>query len=160
MHPQLFQSLILMEPLIQEGIPPGPNAALMTSIRPDRWGSLDSAKSHFMDNKFYRSWDERALQKYLQYGLRRLPTALYPEDGSNGAVTLTTTKAQEAWTYVRSTFAPRPSSHRLDEQERKITAEGTSHQAQYVFVRPEAATALHLLPSLQPSVKWIFGSRS
>ena len=159
-HPQLFQSLVLIEPVIQEAIPAGPNAALMTSLRPDRWESLDSAKAHFMNNKFYKSWDRRALQKYLEYGLRRLPTALYPEDSSSGAVTLTTTKAQEAWSYVRSTFAPRTVNDRLDDQERRITGDYTSDQAKYVFHRAEAGAALHLLPTLQPSVKWIFGSRS
>jgi hypothetical protein len=115
MHPQLFQSLILVEPVIQEAIPAGPNAAFMTSIRPDHWESLDSAKSHFMNNRFYKSWDPRALQKYLKYGLRRLPTALCAEDSCSGAVTLTTTKAQEAWSYLRSTFALRTLNDQLDE---------------------------------------------
>ncbi|KAF2448201.1 hypothetical protein P171DRAFT_461177 [Karstenula rhodostoma CBS 690.94] len=160
MHPQLFQSLILIEPVIQETIPAGPNAALMTSLRPDRWESLDSAKSHFMNNKFHKSWDRRALQKYLEYGLRRLPTALYPEDSRSDAVTLTTTKAQEAWSYVRSTFAPRTLDGQLDEEERRMTADYTSEHAKYVFHRAEAGSALHLLSFLQPSVKWIFGSRS
>jgi hypothetical protein len=132
----------------------------MTSLRLDRWTSLDDAKAHFLSNKFYKSWDPRALDKYLEVGLRPLPTALYPEDGQDGAVTLTTTKAQEAWSYVRSTFTPRPSDDRLDEQERKITAELTAEQAKYVFHRPESGAALRLLPTLQPAVKWIFGTRS
>lgn len=160
MHPQLFQSLILVEPVIQEAIPAGPNAALITSLRTDRWESLDSAKMHFMKNKFYKSWDRRALQKYLEYGLRRLPTALYPEDGRSGAVTLTTTKAQEAWSYLRSTFAPRTLNGQLSEEERRMTADYTSDQAKYLFHRAEARSAFYLLPLLQPSVKWIFGSRS
>lgn len=113
-----------------------------------------------MNNKFYKSWDRRALTKYLEYGLRRLPTALYPEDSGSGAVTLTTTKAQEAWSYVRSTFAPRTSNDQLDDQEREMTADYTSDQAKYVFHRAEAGIAFNLLPTLQPSVKWIFGTRS
>jgi hypothetical protein len=137
MHPQLFQSLILVEPMIQEAIPVEPNAALLTSIRPDRWESLERAKSHFMNNRFYRSWDRRTLQKYLEHGLRRLPTALFPDDSCSGAVTLTTTKAQEAWSYLRSTSALRTLNDQLDEQERRMTADYTSDQAKYLFHRAE-----------------------
>jgi hypothetical protein len=41
-----------------------------------------------------------------------------------------------------------------------MTPDYTSDQAKFVFHRAEAGLALHLLPTLQSSVKWIFGSRS
>jgi pimeloyl-ACP methyl ester carboxylesterase len=159
MHPRLFQSLVFIEPVIQESIPPGPNAAFMTSLRPDRWDSVSEARSQFLKNKFYKSWDRRALEKYLQYGLRDTPTALYPNNPP-GTVTLTTPKAQEAWSYVRSTFTTRPSEDLLDEEERLLTADYTPTQAKYIFHRAEAGLAFQLLPYLQPAVKWIFGERS
>jgi pimeloyl-ACP methyl ester carboxylesterase len=158
-HPQLFQSLVLIEPVIQETIPPGPNAALMTSLRPDRWDTLEEARTYFLNNKFYKSWDRRALEKYLQYGLRKTPTALYTDESAE-SVTLTTPKSQEAWSYVRSTFSSRPQDDQLDDEERMITSDFTPTQAKYVFHRAEAGLAFQLLPYLQPSVKWIFGSRS
>ncbi|KAJ6194049.1 toxin biosynthesis protein [Bipolaris maydis] len=69
-------------------------------------------------NKYYSKWDERVLQRWLQYGLRNLPTAVYPrhiqvagteahvthEDASADTVTLTTTKHQEVFTFLRPTF--------------------------------------------------------
>ncbi|KAF1956868.1 alpha/beta-hydrolase [Byssothecium circinans] len=159
MHPRLFQSLILMEPVIQETIPPGPNAAFMTTNRPDLWSSLESAKSQFRQKKFYKSWDQRALEKYLEHGLRQTPTLLYP-DAPDGSVTLSTTKHQEAWSYVRSNFTQYPQEGQFDEQERMITADMTADQAQYQFHRAEAGLAFQSLSYLQPSVTWIFGSKS
>ena len=159
MHSQLFQSLILIELVIQEILLRGPNAALMTSLRVDYWGSFEDAKTYFLKNKFYNSWDHRALEKYLQYGLRRVPTAIYPDDHSK-AVTLTTPKAQEAWSYLRPTFSPRPQDGQLDDKERMITSDFTPVQAQYLFHRAESGVAFRLLPNVQPSVRWIFGSRS
>jgi len=159
MHPQLFQGLIFIEPVIQETIPPGPNAALFTSLRPDLWNSFEEAKTHFMNNKFYKSWDRRALEKYIQHGLRSTPTALHP-NAPVGAVTLATPKTQEAWSYVRSTFSPLPQDDQLDDRERLITGDYTSEHAKYLFIRSEAAVALNLLPHVKPSVKWIFGGKS
>ncbi|CAI6336241.1 unnamed protein product [Periconia digitata] len=159
MHPRLFQSLILIEPVIRETIPAGPNAALMATNRPDLWSSLSAAKSDFQRSKFYRSWDKRVLDKYTEYGLRRTPTLLYP-DAADGSVTLATTKHQEAWSYVRPLFAARPADGRIDEQERLIAGDMPTEQAQYQFHRAESIIASESLPSLYPYTTWIFGSKS
>jgi pimeloyl-ACP methyl ester carboxylesterase len=160
MHPALLQSLVLIDPVIQQTIPPGPNAAFMTSYRPDIWPSRDEARAFFSKNKFYKSWDRRAFEKYLEYALRETPTAIFP-DAPPGSVTLTTTKHQEAWSYVRSTFAPRPSDDtEMTEQERLLTSDYDSNAAKYVFTRPEAALAFKALSTLQPAVFWVFGERS
>lgn len=159
MHPRLFQSILFLEPVIQQTIPPGPNAAFFTSVRRDLWDSYASAKDDFAKNKFYKSWDSRALEKYLQYGLRKCPTQLHP-NANEGAVTLTTPKAQEAWSYVRSTFAPHPPHSTVDDKERYLTNDYTAEQARYLFHRAEAGIAFQLLAYLQPAVKWVFGDKS
>ncbi|PVI01652.1 alpha/beta-hydrolase [Periconia macrospinosa] len=158
-HPRLFQSLILIDPVIRGKIPPGPNAAMMTTMRPDLWNSLEEAKADFRRNKFYKSWDPRALDKYLEYGLRSTPTFVYP-NAPTGSVTLATTKHQEAWSYVRSVFPQCPPEDQLDDQERFIAGDMPVELAQYQFHRAEALVALEALSSLQPSITWIFGGKS
>jgi pimeloyl-ACP methyl ester carboxylesterase len=159
MHPRLFHSLIFMEPVIRGTLPPGPNAASMATNKPDLWSSREVAESEIRRSKFYKSWDQRALDKYLEYGLRQTPTLLYP-DAPAGSVTLSTTKQQEAWTYLRSMFTPRPAEGQLDERERLTTSDMSAELAQYQFHRAECFIALQSLSSLQPSVTWIFGSKS
>ncbi|KAF2202542.1 alpha/beta-hydrolase [Delitschia confertaspora ATCC 74209] len=159
-HPRLFQGLILMEPIIQERAPPGPNAAYMTSYRPDFWDSMEEARAFFLKGKFYKTWDPRALDKYLQHGLRKTPTALYP-NAPPSSVTLTTTKHQESWSYVRSTFAPVPPEDKLNKQERILTTDlMTPGQASVMFSRAEPALALHFLPYVQVPILWVFAQKS
>jgi hypothetical protein len=93
-----------MEPIIQLEHAPGPNAAMMSTYRRDLWLSREAAATAFRKSKFFQAWDSRVLDKYIEFGLRQVPTALYP-DGVNGAtlspgaVTLATSKHQEAWNY-------------------------------------------------------------
>ena len=159
MHSSLFQGLVLIEPVIQEKIPPGKHTALLTTFRADHWDSLEDARSHFTSNKFFMSWDPRALERYVQYGTRRTPTTLYPHANTN-AVTLKTTKAQEAWTILRPNFSARPLEEDSTLEEQMKTIGYTTDETRFLFHRPEAGAAFRLLPILQPSVKWIFGSRS
>lgn len=101
----------MIEPMVQlqsPGGPDGPNAARLTSSRSDLWPSRVGAEVSLRRNAFFRAWDPRALIRYLQVGPRNVPTALYPISAKApaGSVTLTTTKAREAWSYVRSNFSP------------------------------------------------------
>ena len=156
---------MLIEPVIQRVAPSGPNAAMLTSFRPDLWSSRVAARSSMEKSPFFRAWDARAFGKYLEFGLRELPTALYPGSKSTtavspSAVTLTTTKHQEAWSYVRSNFAPlsmdsADSKERLMNPELDPLAEGAQ-----IFTRPESMLTLLSLPQLRPSVLWVYGARS
>lgn len=131
----------------------------MTSYRPDFWSSKAEAQAFFEKNKFYKSWDRRSLDKYLQFGLRETPTTIFT-DATPGSVTLATTKHQEAWSYVRSTFSPCPSDTDLDNQERLLTSDYDITQAMYVFHRAEPGLAFRALPTLQPAVFWVFAKHS
>ena len=114
---------------------------------------------------FFRAWDARVFDKYLEFGLRELPTALYrgPEMTtavSPSAVTLTTTKHQEAWSYVRPIFAPL-SVDSADSKERLINPElDPLAEDTQIFTRPESMLTLLNLPQLRPSVLWVYGARS
>ena len=110
------------------------------------------------------------LEKYVAYGLRETPTAIYPETASgdhekskqvaSGGVTLTTTKHQEAWSFARSNFATQVTDPN-DRVERLISPDvDPNHEETYVFHRAEAVLALKGLPHVRPSILWIFGAHS
>ena len=144
-----------MEPIIQIEVPPGPNAALPSTFRQDLWPSLDVARSALRENPFFRSWDIRAFEQYVTYGLRSVPTALYPS-ASEGSVTLTTTKHQEAWSYLRSNFTGIPERY----QSQILAPDLGPDKRKKLFHRAEVTQAFKDLPSARPNILWVFGSSS
>lgn len=52
--------------------------------RRDVWQSRAEAVQKFNSNPFYQAWDKRVLEKWTQYGLRELPTLVYPITDRNG----------------------------------------------------------------------------
>ena len=121
----------------------------------------------------FSAWDSRVLHKFVEHGLRETPTLLYPtatdpddetkaEPVKDGSVTLTTSKHQEAWSYLRSNFSPRRSSNpNSDEQERLMSPDlDPSIQGARLFHRAEVVLSNIHLPQLRPRVLWIFGARS
>ncbi|PWY93905.1 toxin biosynthesis protein [Aspergillus sclerotioniger CBS 115572] len=167
MHPRLFHSLIFLEPMVQVESPSkagGRSPALWASSRPDLWPSREAATTFIRSNPFWRNWDPRAVNQYLQYGLRPTPTALYP-NASSDAVTLATTKAQEAWTYLR--FNATPQAGNDDPTERLLgpdlatTPNGlTTNNPEYVAVCPWCSIAFEFLQYVRPSVLFVFGEKS
>jgi pimeloyl-ACP methyl ester carboxylesterase len=160
-HPRLLSTLILIEPIIQPEHAPGPNAAMMSTYRPDLWLSREAAATAFRKNKFFQTWDSRVLDKYIEFGLRQVPTALYPDrvNGatvSSGAVTLTTSKHQEAWNYLRPNFSQQDEgADRLLSPDLDPKGQGRFH-----FTRAESNIMYTNLPYLRPSVLYIWGSTS
>jgi hypothetical protein len=152
--------------VLQAEFPPGPNPALLSTFRQDIWPSKDKAVEAMTNNPFFKSLDRRALVKYLEFGFRRIPTAIYPassaEKFGKDAVTLTTSKYQEAWSYCRANFTPLPKTP--DNRYERLVApgfdpsEGKSGEVQ--FARPDTMVALADLPQLRPGVLWMFASRS
>ena len=166
LHPRLFHSLALIEPIIQLGPPDGPHAALPSSYRPDLWPSRSAAEGSFRKNKFFKTWDPRVLEKYLCYGLRETPTALYPTptklEQNSGVqspdqpVTLTTTKHQEAWTYARSNFVTLQDK----DQARMVAPNLSPENASYLTHCPNMVITYNNLPHVRPNVLWLFGATS
>ena len=157
MHPHLLTSLILMEPFIRKEFPPGPNAAMLSTLRRDIWPSQKEAEAAIRKNKFFASWDAEVLDSYLHYGLRKTPTAIYPA-APEGSVTLTTTKHQESWTYLRSNFEPLTHDRgieRLLSPDLDLDIEG-----KFLFHRAEPGIVQEYLPFIRPPVLYIFGNDS
>lgn len=79
MHPRLLSALILIEPIIGRSANScqGPTLTKLSTFRRDLWGSRAQAQESA--RKSYRDWDDRVLQRWSEYGLRTLPTVIYPE---------------------------------------------------------------------------------
>lgn len=157
MHPRLLSTLVLCEPVILDESPSGPNPALMSTLRRDLWPTRTKAEDYF--RKAFATWDPRALQKYLQHGFRALPTVLYDpaqrKDLDPEAVTLTTTKHQEAWAYLQANLEPEEAG-----TDRLLLPDWAETQWSLLATRPECFWAMQNLPYVRPSVYYIFGNTS
>lgn len=154
-HPRLFQSVIFLDPVLVDEHPPGPNAAMLASKRRERWTSRKEAEASFRKSPLFQTFDARVLEALLRYGLK---------EDDNGSVVLTTPKAQEAWSYVRSHFHPIPSpeSQTLEarNRERLLNPEFLPFEHAFMFARGETAMLVQMLPHLRPRTLYIFGERS
>lgn len=167
LHPRLLTSLVLIDPVIQTASAAAPDKSRLShtqasTFRRDDWPSRVEAASSVKKSKFYQSWDPRVLDLWIKYGLRSLPTAIYPDRSENDddPVTLTTTKHQEVFTFLRPNFdgldangklvVNRPTHPDLD-----LRAADT-----YPFYRPEPPAVFNDLPRLRPSALYIFGGQS
>ncbi|KAL0941890.1 toxin biosynthesis [Colletotrichum truncatum] len=165
-NPRLFSAVILLDPVISKwssnakgSISQSPAAA--SASRRDIWPSRDEAKNAFLKSPFYRAWDQRVFESWVKYGLRDVPTQLYPEAGKG--VTLTTTKHQEVFTFFR------PSWDAYDETGREVIRpdlvpdlDTSLNERYYTYplYRPEGASTLARLPNLRPGVLYVFGGTS
>lgn len=172
-HPRLLSAVILIDPVIQiaSGMPEGSNVNLprLSTFRRDIWPSRAEAAASLKKNKFYRSWDPRVLDRWIEYGLRDVPTAIHPDTPAiqrSGSrindipVTLSTNKHQEVFTFVRPNFEG------LDEQGEQIVKRLThadldlTQIGTYPFYAPELKKIYDNLPHLRPGALYIFGGQS
>lgn len=162
LHPRLLSTLVLLDPVIAAPSPghrnSGYSVARMSTCRRDLWPSREDAINSFKKSKFYASWDPRVLEKWFQYGLRRLPTLIYP-DANEGdeRVTLTTTKHQEVFTFVRPNFQGFRTGEFDQKNHPDMEPEAATGSA---FVRAEGLEVFRRLPNVRPSVLYVFGSES
>jgi len=139
LHPSLFTALILLDPVIEDhrNVDNATGPARASARRQDIWPDYASAEKYFRSRTFYQRWDPRVLDLHLKYGLRPLPTATYPDQKG---VTLTTTKHQEVFTFLR----PYP----------KETGQG------HTLERKEPGITFQYLHTLVPPVQLVVGGRS
>lgn len=178
MHPRLFTSLVLIEPVVTPDTysGSGPMLSLLSLKRRDTWPSRSKAIE--AARKSHKRWDPRVFERWVQNGYRNLPTALHPLDDSNKSlyldqnnpndppVTLASSKHQEVMQYIRPNFGAGEPWKGMD------LVDNSTHQflAQpdvigpvvktTPFYRSEPAIAWKLLDHIRPSVFYIFGGRS
>jgi pimeloyl-ACP methyl ester carboxylesterase len=171
LHPRLFETLILIDPVIQGKVSLLGNVspAVASARRRERWPSREEAMKSFKKSKFYQTWDSRVLDRWVQYGLRDVPTKLFP-DAKAPEVTLTTTKHQEVMTFLRPNFAARPGDTEPSSADFTLSNPKVNRRThtdlnpdttpQSPFYRGESTIVFNQLPHLRPSVFYIFGSGS
>ena len=171
LHPRLFETLILVDPVIHERVSLNGNVgpAAASSRRRERWPSREEAVKSFAKSKFYQTWDPRVLDLWVKNGLRDVPTKLFP-DAKAPEVTLTTTKHQEVLTFLRGNFTARPGDKEPSSADfttsnpklnRRTHPDMTPHpDPQSPFYRGESAIVFHQLPMIRPSVFYMFGELS
>ncbi len=156
MHPRLLHSLVLIDPIMQPDVRIHTTFARLSTNRRDIWPSRAVAAEKFRASKFYQQWDPRVLEKWIEFGLRDLPTEQYPElpPGANKndpPVTLSTTVMQEVYLYLRPYYR----DPRLLQDD-----EALPEDLDPPFDMPEGRQLYHKLPELKPSVLFVFGSKS
>lgn len=179
MHPRLFHSLVLLDPVIQRQSTQEPASGdrfvplntILSTHRRDIWPSRKAAAESFKRSPFYQTWNPRVLERWVQYGLRELPTAIHRLDqnqtaGNNNGddtadrpVTLTTTRHQEVFTFSRPNYDYDPVKNRPANTWTHPDLDPNGPNA-YPFYRPEPLRLFHQLPHLRPSVLYIFGGKS
>ena len=158
MHPRLLSTLVLIEPVMMDEISGTPSPVPQATMRRDIWETRAKAESYL--RKAFQTWDPRALDRLVEYGLRETPTALYNSDRNqtlaSGSVTLKTTKHQEAWGYKQLNLDPRgePGLRRLLRPDWDPTV-----ALPPISNRPEPLIAMKVSPYLRHSVLYVFGAK-
>lgn len=163
MHPRLLTTLCLTEPVINphknqsDDIGLGPARA--STFRRDLWPSKEAALAAFKKQKYYQAWDPRVLEIWIENGLRKTPTPIYP-DAKNGEATLSTTKHQEVWTFLRPRYTPQVEPGTTEFREAFPDVDPGVKSYRHQFYRPEPPRTFDFLPNLRPSVLYLFGEES
>ena len=177
MHPRLLDALVLVDPVLQLDLKINKTMARLSTSRRDVWRSREVAAASFRKSGFYRCWDLRVLEKWVECGLREVPTELYPDvvvkkegagssdagDGDsegNVPVTLTTTVAQEVYYYVRASYRDKRLLQKDSEKDLLRDVHPDDRAGSALFARPELQRFIRTLPELEPSVLYIFGGQS
>ncbi|KAJ5093386.1 toxin biosynthesis protein [Penicillium angulare] len=156
LHPRLLSSLLLYEPVILGDNTIKTSPAGFIARRKDLWKSREEAEAYLRKRL---TWHPEVVDRYIQFGLRSTPSRLYNSETapnlSTSAVTLSTTRYQEAMGYAIPNLEPEASG--LDPW---LLPGWSDKQRDDIIGRPEAWVAMELLPFVRPSVFWVFGTKS
>lgn len=163
LHPRLLTTLVLMDPVFNSGFNNGPLS--LSSIRRDRWPSRESAVASFRRSPFYAGWDERVLAAWVQFGLQDVP-------GSPPEVTLSTSKHQESFTFMRPLLqgVDTTTGRRVFRRDRlpdvtddyllQVKQDANNSSIPRQLYRPEVPNTNARLAHLRPGVCFVFGGLS
>ena len=141
--------------------------AYFSNKREDFWPNRAAAEEFFRKSNPYRNWDQRVLERWLQFGLRETTPQAHTEDRKRiegeADIVLTTSKHQESWTYIRSYFSAFASSldeGLLGENRRRYPDADPRVLKTHPFYRAETDLTFDNLPLLRSSVLYVFPRRS
>ncbi|KAI7203859.1 alpha/beta-hydrolase [Hortaea werneckii] len=155
LHPRLLAGLVLFDPVLGMSTPRTfASLFYMSSTRPDLWDDREDAEA--MSAWLFKTWDPRVLKLWNEHGLRETPTLAYPEPNQ---ITLTTSKAQEAWIYGRNWFDPLSvggeRGYATEAARIKYPDLHPGVLDTHPFYRPEDLYVWNALPSLRPRTLYI-----
>lgn len=165
-HPRLFTSLILLDPVIQIKFSEYHGKIDLRPVqfaiyRPNSWPSREAAAAEFKKHPFYKAWDPRVMELWCKHGVREVPvssndkTSPHPET----EFILTTPPSQEAFVFVRENFdgagvdgkpVNRKTHPDLDPRWPLI----------HPFYFPGCNSTFERLPQVRPSVLYVFPTQS
>lgn len=180
LHPRLLRSLMLIEPFIwDKDVAENGDLMALTVKKRDIWSDRRAAVKR--GSPFFHIWDPRVVERWVQHGYRDLPTVTHPEFKANNSpnpstgtpVTLTTTKHQETFSYIRFN----PSQHReLGLSDSDVSREANRPRPPHdplffpdmvgdlypgqMFYRAEPILAWRGLPHIRPSTLFLSGGKS
>ncbi|GLA32585.1 hypothetical protein AnigIFM63604_010228 [Aspergillus niger] len=167
-HPRLFTSLVLIEPVISKDFKSGkgPSFAKSALIKKDTWKSRSEADTYF--RKALKGWDSRCLDLWFKYGLRELDFQADSAGTGNpeSVVGLATTKDQEIAQSLRPNFVDLQSlnmdgnKHPDYLRDPTFYVDVTGQSKTLPFYRYEPILLWRLLKYVRPSVLWIYGGKS
>lgn len=161
LHPRLLQSLVLIEPPMSPiAISQGALATIKAStFRKDLWPSREVARMAMMQKLFYRRWDPRVFDRWIEHGLRDTPTTLHPQAG---AVTLATTKSQEVLTYLRPFYETQHDVTGICKPDKLayLDLDRSKLAPDPVGYNPGVDFVWQNLPTLRPTALYIIGGSS
>lgn len=160
MHPRLLSTIVLLDPVIQThaSAPKGPSPAQQSAFRRDLWPSRAEAIAAFEKSKFYQTWDRRVFDRWCRFGIRDTPSKLYPNE--KGSVTLSTTKHQECFTFLRPSWEGISPDGQTILRRDLVPDINPVQPRLYPFYRPDPLNIFSRLGELRPSAFYIFGELS
>ncbi|KAL8243776.1 hypothetical protein R6Q59_010034 [Mikania micrantha] len=168
-HPRLFTTVILIDPVIQiksaelRKDARTPSVARMSTFRRDTWPSRSEAATSFRKSAFYQTWDQRCFDRWIEHGLRSLPTPSHPQQNTQ-QVTLTTPISHEVFTFLRRNYEgyTSPASPDSPNPANRKTHPDIHPAIETVspFYRSEAPATFMNLSALRPSAFYIFAELS
>ena len=135
-----------------------PSAAQSSTFRRDIWPSREEAKASFLKSAYYKIWDPRVLDKWVQHGLRDCPNPQHP-NAAPGSVSLATPPAQEVWSFLRGNYEGAGYNGKSIDRFTHPDLDATLPN-QVPFYRSEPIATYRRLPELRPSCLYIFGEKS
>jgi pimeloyl-ACP methyl ester carboxylesterase len=170
MHPRLLETVILIDPIIRTDMGEVKySPAFASARRRDLWPSRKVAAESFKKSGFYKPWDSRVMERWIKYGLRDLPTAIYPDvktDLEEKEVTLTTTKLHEVFSFGKEIVVPEHDSEFTKEEWQTLHEmmdpdyDPSLGLTTGPVSRPEPPVIFNNLKYLRPSALWVFGGNS
>lgn len=159
-NPRLFAGIIMIEPTLETGyrlhshgskpLEDSQSRIVLIARRRDIWPSREDARSRFLKNPYFAAFDPRVLERFMQYNLRPAPTLEHPD-----AVTLTTPKAQEVYTYSRPD-PPFPGYKAAPD----YATRGPETISMPGFYRGEVTQILRAFRQLHPPTLYVWGTKS